>query len=511
MDDGFTAPRDRRIGVTVQGRYRILRRIGEGGMGAVYEAEHLLIKKRVAIKTLHAHLSARESSVARFRREALAASAVQNEHVVEVTDMGQFEDDGALFIVLEYLDGRNLADEIEASGPMPLGRVMRIACQVCDALEAVHARGVVHRDLKPENLFLVKRSDNSDFVKVLDFGISKLRHSVDDGPTRLTDDGTILGTAHFMSPEQAHGDPNTDHRTDLYALGGILYHMLTGSLPFEAETIPALFMKVIYEPPPPISSRRTDLPPEVTNAVERCLQKRAADRFGSAAELKQALWPYRDVGDKASVHPTPSSWVPPAGGSIPSISQLPMRRHAWLPWALGVLGVLLAIGIALLTHHTKTPAAEALAPAIEATQRPPAASKRPAAALVRVHIATEPSDAQLWLDGQSVPNPFNHERGASDEVHVVEARAEGFRPARNSLRFNTDTNLRIELEKLEAAEEPRAPIKRVVAPVAVPPRTPVLPAAAPPAPASAAPEPESEKPATADDVLGKRQLKRIGI
>ena len=440
LDETYTIPKDRRLGITMQGRYRIVRKIGEGGMGAVYEGEHLLIKKRVAIKTLHSHLCARESSVQRFRREALAATAIQNEHVVEVNDMGQFEDDGAFYIVLEYLDGRNLADEVQATGPMPLGRAIHIVSQVCTALEAVHARGIVHRDLKPENLFLVKRSDGSDFVKVLDFGISKLRVPLDEGDAKLTDAGVVLGTAHFMSPEQAHGDPNTDHRTDIYALGGILYHVLTGSFPFEAETVPALFVKVVYEPPPPINLRRTDLPQEVVDAVARCLEKRPERRFNSVAELRQVLAPFREIGKPASVRPLPSGWAPSNTEARPS------RSLSRSPWLLGTLGVALSFLVAWAIHSTKQPSAEGLAreptPGSLLSDHGAAATSTsapsvPNVALVRLQIRTEPASAELWLDGERVLNPFDQELPHSNAAHDVEVRAIGFHTARSEVRRTT--------------------------------------------------------------------------
>ena len=166
--------RDPLIGQTLQDRYRIVRRLGTGGMGAVYEGEHLIIKKRVAIKVLHPQFATSPEVVARFQQEALAATAIGHEHIVEVNDMGRLAD-GALFMVLEYLAGRDFADLIEKEGPLTIGRTVHIVSQMCDALQAAHDKGIVHRDLKPENVFLVKRIGNPDFAKVLDFGISKVQ------------------------------------------------------------------------------------------------------------------------------------------------------------------------------------------------------------------------------------------------------------------------------------------------------------------------------------------------
>jgi len=170
---------DPRIGMVLQDRYRISRKLGEGGMGAVYEGEHILIKRRVAIKCLHAHYASSPEIVARFHREALAATSIGHPNIIECTDMGRFPD-GAFFMVLEFLDGRDWAADLARSGAQSLGKVVHVMSQVCDALSAAHAKGIVHRDLKPENIFLIKRGADPDFVKVLDFGISKIQDNSGD-------------------------------------------------------------------------------------------------------------------------------------------------------------------------------------------------------------------------------------------------------------------------------------------------------------------------------------------
>ncbi|MCA9579964.1 MAG: serine/threonine protein kinase, partial [Myxococcales bacterium] len=189
------------VGRVIANRYRILALIGEGGMGAVYVAEHLLIGRKVAVKRLHPELAGDEKAVARFQREARAAGATGHEHVVEILDLG-FGDDGAPYLVMEYLRGRSLAQVLDAEGRLAAGRACRIVGQVLAALSAVHARGVVHRDLKPDNILLSRRGADSEFVKVVDFGISKIRQEDGDPKHDLTRTGVMLGTPFYMSPEQ---------------------------------------------------------------------------------------------------------------------------------------------------------------------------------------------------------------------------------------------------------------------------------------------------------------------
>jgi hypothetical protein len=233
---------DPNIGLVLQERYRIVRKLGEGGMGRVYEAEHILIRRRVAIKCLHAQYAADPEVVVRFHREALAATSIGNEHIVEVTDMGRFPD-GAVYMVLEFLEGRDLGDEIEQHGTLAVGRAVRITRQICEALAAAHSKGIIHRDLKPENIYLIRRGREPDFVKVLDFGVSKFRDGADGAKTGT---GVMIGTPYTMAPEQVEGQKDIDHRLDVYAIGVILYMALVGGPPFRAETIPMLVLPGVY-------------------------------------------------------------------------------------------------------------------------------------------------------------------------------------------------------------------------------------------------------------------------
>jgi serine/threonine-protein kinase len=282
-----------RVGLNVGGRYKIVRTLGAGGMGGVYEAEHELIGKKVALKCLHKEYTRDRDLVERFKREARAATAIGNEHIVDVTDMGDLPD-GAPFLVMELLAGTTLSGLMEDIGPMPLRRAVHVARQVCDALGAAHEKGIVHRDLKPENVFLTRRGQDPDFVKVLDFGISKI-HSGDRPDRGLTRTGMAIGTPTYMSPEQAQGLRDVDARTDVWALGVILYEMLTSHRPFEADSYPMLLMRIVGSEPDPLTKWRRDVPDDLNRIVMRCLEKPVGTRMQTMRELEAALAPFANA------------------------------------------------------------------------------------------------------------------------------------------------------------------------------------------------------------------------
>jgi serine/threonine protein kinase len=246
------------IGKLIAERYRVDVRLGVGGMGAVYRAEHVLMKKPVAVKVLHREMTVVEEVVKRFEREAIAAGRIDHPHVTVATDFGKLED-GAFYLVLEYVPGRSLTDLLAESGALPTARALFIARQVAEGLGAAHAAGIVHRDLKPDNIMLIERGGTKDFVKVLDFGIAKVSAEGEGPSSQLTRLGSVFGTPAYMSPEQASGQP-VDQRADLYALGLVLYEMIAGHAAFEAEELVMLLAKQITEPPPP-------LPPAVDAGV----------------------------------------------------------------------------------------------------------------------------------------------------------------------------------------------------------------------------------------------------
>jgi serine/threonine-protein kinase len=283
----------------LSGRYRIDRLLGEGGMGAVYEAEHTHMRKRLAVKVLHAEMSRLPEVVARFEREALAAAHIEHPNVAAATDFGMLED-GSFFLVLEYVEGHSLR-EVIAKGRLELGRALHIANQIASAVVRAHALGIVHRDLKPENVMLVTKDLDPDFVKVLDFGIAKVpvgslaseepaASAASGAPKVLTQLGMVYGTPEYMAPEQAVGQA-VDARADLYSLGVMLYEMVAGTRPFDAESKVALLGMHVTARVPTFVERCPEalIPPEVEAIVMRLMKKEADDRYNDAKDLMEAF------------------------------------------------------------------------------------------------------------------------------------------------------------------------------------------------------------------------------
>jgi eukaryotic-like serine/threonine-protein kinase len=284
------------VGTTLSGRYLIERLIGEGGMGAVYQAEHTHMRKRLAVKVLHPEMSRLPEVVARFEREAMAAAHIDHPNVAAATDFGKL-DDGSFFLVLEFVEGRSLREAIN-EGRLELGRAMHVTRQIASALGRAHALGIVHRDLKPENVMLVARDGDPDFAKVLDFGIAKVpiggligepQKTGQTGPV-LTQLGMVYGTPEYMAPEQALGQP-VDARADLYALGVMMFEMIVGARPFEHESKVTLLGMHVTAPIPKMADRASDanVPPEVDAIVTRLLAKEASARFADSKDLVEAL------------------------------------------------------------------------------------------------------------------------------------------------------------------------------------------------------------------------------
>src|SRR5262249_47223224 len=248
-DSGEVPAPEQLVGTIVDGRYRVERVLGTGGMGAVYEAEHIEIGKKVAIKVLHPQFSQQADLVARFRREARAASKVGHPNIVDVTDSGTTQA-GAVYFVMERLDGVHLGDVLRHQRRIAFDRAVVIGVQVCRALAAALAAGIIHRDLKPENVFLTSRDGNADFVKILDFGIAKQDMGNQNLPRRLTTPGVAMGTPEYMAPEQAAGK-SIDGRVDIYAVGAILYEMLTGEPPHAGANAMEVITKKATEAPTP--------------------------------------------------------------------------------------------------------------------------------------------------------------------------------------------------------------------------------------------------------------------
>ncbi len=279
------------IGVTLDGRYTVLRRIGEGGMGIVYEAQHAIIGKRVALKVLRRDYSSRPDVVERFKQEAQSASRVDSPHIIDISDFGETPD-GDSYFVMEFLDGEDLSNRIREGQSLDGDLAIKIAIQCCDALGAAHAAHIVHRDMKPENIFLTTKRGDPNFVKIVDFGIAKMNDVSVDAPTmkKLTKTGMIFGTPEYMSPEQAAGKP-MDYRVDVYAMGIILYEMFAGTVPFLGDTFMGVLTQHMFDAPPSMkqTNPNAEFPDGIEEIVWRCLQKDPDERFQSMEELGEAL------------------------------------------------------------------------------------------------------------------------------------------------------------------------------------------------------------------------------
>jgi len=327
---------DALLGSTLGGRYEILRRIGEGGMGAVYEARHTVIGRKVAVKVLLERLLEKRELVRRLLQEARMASSIGHENIVDVLDFGS-TDDGRAFVAMEYLEGESLAALLNREAPLPVARALAISRQVTSALGAAHAKGIVHRDIKPENVFIIQRGEN-DFVKVVDFGVSKAVRSTEEGmdSLRITRTGVLLGTPLYMSPEQARGDDDVDARADVWAVGILLYECLTGDVPFRANNYLRVIAQVLgTEIVSPSALRpELDIPPSVDAVVMRALARDRDQRFADMASLEREI--------VALQTGTPNNVAPHLGQGHSQVTEGRPR------WYLGIAAVmLLGVGLAV--------------------------------------------------------------------------------------------------------------------------------------------------------------------
>jgi len=352
------------VGVALLGRYQVLERIGDGGMGTVYMAEHTTILKKFAVKVLSPELSVRPDHVDRFMREARSASMINHPNVVEITDFG-VTPDGQPFFVMEYLQGKDLSQVIGEAGSLPWKRVRPIALQLCHALQAAHDQGVIHRDMKPGNVVLVKRGNTVEHVKVLDFGIAKVLGEAE--AKGLTQSGTVVGTPEYMSPEQGWGQP-VDHRGDIYGVGVMIYELLTGKIPFSGTTMMEILNRHMFEVP---DIKMPNIPEEVGAIILKAMQKDRALRFQSMNELGAAI---EAVGTGASPVTVVDEEIKTPWGPVtarfttvpPQAAALP-RSWVWL----SVFSAVIAVGalvFALLPDAPPVPVPTA--PLVVATPGP---------------------------------------------------------------------------------------------------------------------------------------------
>jgi eukaryotic-like serine/threonine-protein kinase len=270
-----------KVGAEVRGTYRVVRLIGRGGMGVVYEVSHARLHGRYALKLMNPEFAADQAALSRFHREAQVTSSLRHQNIVQVIDFDQ-TDDGRPFLAMEFLDGPTLADHLDRHGPLPLPAAIAILRQIADALEAAHRAGVVHRDLKPENVVLVPQDEGRFLIKLLDFGLSKMKAA----SLHITGTAALLGTPVYMTPEQALGEVDkVDARTDQYALGTLAWEMLVGQPPFRGDSVHAVLYQIIHQPPPATPG----LAPGVERVLRRALAKDRDERFPSVAAFSEAL------------------------------------------------------------------------------------------------------------------------------------------------------------------------------------------------------------------------------
>jgi serine/threonine protein kinase len=356
---------DSLIGTSVDnGEYKILERIGVGGMGSVYKAEQPNMNRLVAIKVLHARFAGRDDLVARFRREARAMSQLSHPNTARVYKFGQLAD-GSAYFVMDYMEGKNLAHTVREQGPMDSDRAIQIMLQVCGALEEAHRAGIIHRDLKPENIFLTQQAGNSDFPKVLDFGLAKVSEKqMGRGSMMLTQQGMVFGTPEFMSPEQTQGD-TLDRRSDIYSLGLILYELLTGKLPFDATKPIDIMRAHVQEPPIPLNNRvpGRQFSQTLCEALAKSLEKKRDNRYATTLEFAEALKrcltnppvSARPAAPVVATAPTATMQTSDEAASAPTVIRratdgtepptVPVSRGPMIVLAIGAALLVLAVGV----------------------------------------------------------------------------------------------------------------------------------------------------------------------
>ena len=322
-----------RVGDVIADKYEVTKVVGMGGMGIVVAARHRELDKLVALKFMHEEVARNEHAIDRFLREARAAARLQNEHVGRVLDVGRMHD-GVPYIVMEYLEGHDLAAVLEQHGALDVSNAIAYVLQTCEAMAEAHAQGIIHRDLKPQNLFVTVRPDGRPLLKVLDFGISKALFAQAATATHAT-----MGSPAYMSPEQMKSAKSVDARADVWSLGVILYQLLSNTLPWHGDTITETMLKVLSDPLPPLSTVRPGLPVALVATVERCLEKDRDLRFASVTELARALEPFAQEHARGAIVARPAAVSPPiihttlGTAAAQSLDVEPRRSGRWR-WAL---------------------------------------------------------------------------------------------------------------------------------------------------------------------------------
>jgi serine/threonine protein kinase len=334
-----TPVQDQMVGRVVKGRYQIMRKLGEGGMGTVYLAEQVSIGRKAALKLLRGNYAMDDEFITRFRREARLAASLNHRNIVTVYDFDQ-GDDESLFIAMEYLDGEKLSDVIQRDGPLDMGRAVRLCLQFAEGLEAAHRAGVIHRDIKPDNIMVVGE-EGAETIKLMDFGIARLRDVATT--SRLTRPDVIMGTPAYMAPEQAEGKEISE-RTDIYALGIVFYEMLSGQVPFKAPTAAAVLLKQVQEIPVPLRKLRREVPTEIERIVMQALEKKPERRQRDMRDLIQSLTKAMKTIVEDNVPNTIMTTIPLKGDFAQKLKGI-NRNIVWasLTVALVIIGGVIAV------------------------------------------------------------------------------------------------------------------------------------------------------------------------
>ena len=434
-------------------------------MGAVYEAQNLALGKRVALKFIDAEAARNRESVQRFIREAQAAGAVESLHIVQVFDVGE-DSDGHPFIVMEMLRGENLAQRLARMGRLPLSEAVHICVQALRGLRKAHETGIVHRDLKPENLFLVDTDDDPIFTKVVDFGISKIiRQARDIDPGTLTRQGVVLGTPHYMSPEQAQAMPDVDARTDLWAMGAILFECLTGRRPYPGKTYEQVIVSICTKDVPDVRTLAPHVPDRIAEVVRRALARDRAERFQNADEfiegIRGAAPEFVSANPPTSFDAAPVVQVPrpqpaeaPATGSRVSWATtghagptVPPRRGSWRMVALGTGVTIVAFAVTLGIMRVSRGSGVAMKPLVDSSPQPSAVPLR-----VELRVVTVPPQASVIVDGKPVDGGVI--AGPRQSSHRVFVEAEGYASRELTVVLDgLESERRVELEPVAAQSD----------------------------------------------------------
>lgn len=413
---------------------RMIKKLGGGGMGVVYEAERDERPHRVAVKILNIELASRPELVQRFKNEARAVALLRHPNIVAAIDVGA-TDQGLPFLVLELLEGRTLEEELRAGGPMRIGRAVSLARQIASGLSAAHAQGIIHRDLKPGNVFLSRDADGREQAKVLDFGVSKFQSSWSE---RQTKTGELLGTPNYMAPELFSDARAANARTDVYGLGSTLYEMLTGRPPFIGGNFPVLMLQIMSDPPPSLVQQRPDVPTELHAVIERALDKANERRWGDLEAFAEALKPFENIQEPVHYVALEETPAPPAAATRrlrgPKRPRVARSSTALMLAAVGGL-CLLGIGFQLRGRRSSSEISASTA------ERPVVVAQ------ATLDVDSSIEGARVRFRGEDHALPFSARLPSSSEREPLEVRAPDHQGRRFWVVLDRDHTLRVELER----------------------------------------------------------------